>query len=51
MIGANLFDVPHDEWLPRRRLLQPLFTKKHVREYGGSDVRGGRDHRRKLGTE
>ena len=34
MIGANLFDVPHDEWLPRRRLLQPLFTKKHVREYG-----------------
>ena len=51
MIGANLFDVPHDEWLPRRRLLQPLFTKKHVRDYGGSDVRGGRDHRRKLGSE
>ncbi|TPG35615.1 cytochrome P450 [Mycolicibacterium hodleri] len=35
MIGANLFVVPHDEWLPRRRLLQPLFTKKHVRDYGG----------------
>lgn len=35
LIGANLFVVPHDEWLPRRRLLQPLFTKKHVRDYGG----------------
>ncbi|WP_064751525.1 cytochrome P450 [Mycobacterium sp. URHB0044] len=35
LIGPNLFDVPHDEWLPRRRLLQPLFTKKHVRGYGG----------------
>jgi cytochrome P450 len=35
LIGANLFDVPHDEWLPRRRLLQPLFTKKHVRGFGG----------------
>ena len=35
MIGANLFDVPHDEWLPRRRLLQPLFTKRHVRDFGG----------------
>ena len=34
MIGANLFVVPHDEWLPRRRLIQPLFTKKHVRDYG-----------------
>src|SRR5882757_10766452 len=22
LIGANLFDVPHDEWLPRRRILQ-----------------------------
>jgi cytochrome P450 len=33
-IGANLFVLKHDEWLPRRRLLQPLFTKKHVREFG-----------------
>ncbi len=34
LIGANLFDVAHDEWLPRRRLLQPLFTKKRVCMYG-----------------
>lgn len=33
-IGASLFVLNHDEWLPRRRLLQPLFTKKHVRCFG-----------------
>jgi cytochrome P450 len=35
LIGANLFVMPHDEWLPRRRMLQPVFTKKHVRNFGG----------------
>jgi cytochrome P450 len=35
LIGANLFDVMHDEWLPKRRRLQPLFTKKRVQGYGG----------------
>jgi cytochrome P450 len=33
-IGASLFVMNHEEWLPRRRLLQPLFTKKHVRGFG-----------------
>jgi cytochrome P450 len=33
-IGASLFVIAHEEWLPRRRLLQPLFTKKHVRSFG-----------------
>ena len=33
-IGASLFVMNHEEWLPRRRMLQPLFTKKHVRAYG-----------------
>ena len=33
-IGASLFVMNHDEWLPRRRLLQPLFTKKQVRDFG-----------------
>lgn len=32
-IGANLFVVRHEEWLPRRRLLQPIFTKKNVRTF------------------
>ena len=35
LLGNNLFDVTHDPWLPRRRALQPVFTKQHVREFGG----------------
>ena len=34
-LGANLFDLPYEPWLPRRRALQPLFTKQHVRQFGG----------------
>lgn len=35
LLGGNLFDLMHDEWLPRRRALQPVFTKQHVRQFGG----------------
>jgi cytochrome P450 len=35
LLGDNLFDVPHDQWLPMRRALQPLFTKKHVMMFAG----------------
>jgi cytochrome P450 len=35
VIGANLFDLPHEPWLPRRRTLQPVFTKQQVRHFGG----------------
>lgn len=35
LIGDNLFDVPHDEWLPLRRALQPLFIKKNVAKFAG----------------
>lgn len=28
--GNNLFDLPHEPWVPRRRALQPLFTRNHV---------------------
>ncbi|MGH3643375.1 MAG: cytochrome P450 [Mycobacterium sp.] len=35
VMGANLFDLPHAEWLPRRRTLQPVFTRQHVRAFGG----------------
>ena len=34
-MGGNLLVLPHHEWLPRRRALQPLFTKKHVRQFAG----------------
>ncbi|WP_232491386.1 cytochrome P450 [Mycobacterium dioxanotrophicus] len=34
MLGGNLFVLPHQEWLPRRRTLQPVFTKKRVDSFG-----------------
>ncbi|MGE2689996.1 cytochrome P450 [Mycolicibacterium pulveris] len=35
LLGANLFDLTHEPWLPRRRAVQPIFTKQHVREFAG----------------
>lgn len=35
LLGGNLLVLPHDEWLPRRRALQPLFTKQHVAQFAG----------------
>ena len=35
VVGGNLLDLPHDEWLPRKRALQPLFTKQHVTRFAG----------------
>jgi cytochrome P450 len=35
LLGANLFTLTHEPWLPRRRALQPVFTKQHVRAFGG----------------
>ncbi|RAV01374.1 cytochrome P450 [Mycolicibacter senuensis] len=35
LLGPNLFDLRNEPWLPRRRMLQPLFTKQYVRNYGG----------------
>ena len=35
LLGASLFTFTHDAWLPRRRALQPVFTKQHVRVFGG----------------
>jgi cytochrome P450 len=34
-MGSNLFDLAHDAWLPRRRALQPVFTKQHVAAFAG----------------
>ena len=33
--GDNVFNMAHERWLPRRRALQPLFTKKHVATFAG----------------
>ncbi|MDF2585327.1 MAG: cytochrome, partial [Mycobacterium sp.] len=35
LIGGNLFVLPHEEWLPRRRTLQPVFTKQRVDSFAG----------------
>jgi cytochrome P450 len=35
LMGGNLLDLPHDEWLPRRRALQPMFTKQQVPRFAG----------------
>src|SRR6201996_6160025 len=35
LMGGNLLDLPHQQWLPRRRALQPMFTKLRVRGYAG----------------
>jgi cytochrome P450 len=35
LMGGNLLVLRHDQWLPRRRTLQPMFTKHHVPRYAG----------------
>jgi cytochrome P450 len=32
-LGLSSFNLQHQPWKPRRRTLQPLFTKKHVRDF------------------
>ena len=33
--GGSLFNFKHEAWLPRRRALQPVFTKQHVTQFSG----------------
>ncbi|GBE66039.1 cytochrome P450 [Mycobacterium sp. MFM001] len=35
LMGGNLLNLPHCQWLPRRRTLQPMFTKQRVPRYAG----------------
>jgi len=35
LVGDNLLVMPHHEWLPRRRALQPIFAKHHVHRFAG----------------
>jgi cytochrome P450 len=35
LLGPNLFDLRYRNWLPRRRALQPVFTKPNVPRFGG----------------
>lgn len=33
--GDSLFVLPNEQWRPRKRALQPVFTKHNVRNFGG----------------
>ena len=35
LLGGSLLNFEHDAWLPRRRALQPVFTKQHVTRFAG----------------
>ncbi|MDX1883441.1 cytochrome P450 [Mycolicibacterium sp. 120270] len=35
LAGDSLFVLPNEPWLPRKRALQPVFTKQNVRNFGG----------------
>lgn len=35
MAGDSLFVLPNDLWRPRKRALQPVFSKQNVRKFGG----------------
>ncbi|MDY6998307.1 MAG: cytochrome P450 [Actinomycetota bacterium] len=35
MAGDSLFVLPNEPWRPRKRALQPVFTRHHVRDFGG----------------
>jgi cytochrome P450 len=31
--GRNIFDLAHDDWVPRRRAIQPVFTRQRTATY------------------
>jgi cytochrome P450 len=35
LMGDNILSLTHRNWLPRRRTLQPMFTKQHVARFAG----------------
>ena len=35
LMGGNLLVLLHHQWLPRRRALQPMFTKQRIPRYAG----------------
>jgi cytochrome P450 len=39
-VGGSLFNFKHQAWLPRRRALQPVFTKQHVTQFAGHMAEG-----------
>ena len=48
LMGGNLLNLPHERWLPRRRTLQPMFTKRQVPRYAGHMAAAAQGRRRRL---
>ena len=48
MAGDSLFVLPNEQWRPRKRALQPVFTKHNVRKLRRPHVAGGTAFRRPL---
>ncbi|NVN53218.1 cytochrome P450 [Mycolicibacterium hippocampi] len=42
MAGDSLFVLPNEPWRPRKRALQPVFTRQNVRLFGGHMSRAAR---------
>ena len=48
LMGGNLLVLPHHEWLPRRRTLQPMFTKQRIPRYAGHMAAAAQSRGRRL---
>jgi cytochrome P450 len=34
VVGANLLNLDHEHWVPRRRAMQPIFAKHNIAQFG-----------------
>lgn len=41
--GDSLFVLPNEQWRPRKRALQPVFTRASVRDFGGHMARAAQE--------
>ena len=46
--GDSLFVLLNEPWVPRKRALQPVFTRQNVRGFGGHMSRAAQDGRRRM---
>lgn len=53
VVGANLLNLDHEHWVPRRRVMQPIFAKQRVAQFSGHIVGATEDlsRRWRTGTE
>jgi cytochrome P450 len=53
VVGANLLNLDHEHWVPRRRAMQPIFSKQNITQFGAHIVDATEDlsRRWRAGTE